>query len=76
MMNLNDFVTRFADEFEETPREEFTPKTVFKNLDEWSSLSALSIISMIDEEFAKRLTGADMRQANTIEDLYRLVTGE
>ena len=73
-MNLNEFVQKFAEEFDETPIEQFTPKTVFKDLKEWDSLVALSIISMVDEEFEKRITGANIRQSDTIEDLYNLVT--
>lgn len=72
-MNLNEFVQRFATEFDETPVEQFSGTTVFKDLEEWGSLTALSIIAMVDEEFEKRITGADIRQSNTIEDLYNLI---
>lgn len=69
-MTLDEFVTRFAEEFDETPVEMFAPNTEFKALDEWSSLVALSIIAMVDEELDKRITGADIRASKTIEDLY------
>lgn len=72
-MTLNEFVARFAEEFDETPQEAFTPATVFKDLDEWGSLTALSIVSMVDEEYDKRITGADLRSVATIEELYNLV---
>lgn len=72
-MTLDEFVARFAEEFDETPEEQFTPRTIFKNLDEWGSLTALSIVSMVDEEYDKRITGADLRSVSTIEDLYNLV---
>lgn len=72
-MTLNDFVARFAEEFDETPQEQFTPSTEFKTLDEWGSLTALSIVSMVDEEYDKRITGADLRSVTTIEELYNLV---
>lgn len=72
-MTLKEFVERFAEEFGETPVEEFTPETEFKALDEWSSLSGLSIISMIDEEYEKQITGAELRSVSTIEELYQLV---
>ena len=72
-MNLEEFVTRFAEEFDETPAELFKADTVFKGLDEWGSLTALSIIAMVDEEFEKRITGADLRSVETIKDLYNLV---
>ena len=72
-MNLEEFVKIFAAEFEETAIELFTPKTVYKELDEWSSLTVLSIIAIVDEEFEKSISGADLRACNTIEDLYNLV---
>ena len=52
-MTLEEFVQRFAEEFDETPVESFHPATKFRELAEWSSLTALSIISMIDEEYDK-----------------------
>jgi acyl carrier protein len=69
-MTLNEFVEAFANEFDETPVENFTPSTIFKDLEEWSSLTALSIIAMVDEKMEKRITGADIRSCNTIEDLF------
>lgn len=72
-MTLNEFVERFAEEFDETPAEQFKADTVFKSLDEWGSLTALSIVSMVDEEYDKRITGADLRSVSTIEELYNLV---
>lgn len=72
-MNLEEFVARFAEEFDETPAEQFKADTEYKSLDEWGSLTALSIIAMVDEEFDKRITGADLRSVETINDLYNLV---
>ncbi len=72
-MNLTDFVQHFATQFEETPSASFTPITEFKNLGEWSSLMALSIIAMADEEYGVKLKGIDIRSAVTIEDLYNTV---
>lgn len=72
-MELNEFVKAFAAEFDDTPIEAFAPETKFRELEEWSSLTALSIIAIVDELFDKRLTGADIRSVNTIEELYNLV---
>lgn len=72
-MTLEEFIKLFAAEFDNTAEDVFTAKTNYKSLDEWSSLVALSIISMVDEEFDKRLTGADLRSMDTIEDLYNLI---
>ncbi len=69
-MNLNEFVEKFADQFEETEKELITAETDFKSLDEWSSLVALTIIAMVDEEYDVPLKGADIRDSVTIKDLY------
>ncbi|MCW1735294.1 acyl carrier protein [Anaerorudis cellulosivorans] len=72
-MELQEFITNFANQFEETDSSVFTKDTVFKNLDEWSSLLALSIIAMVDEQYGVALKGDDIRSANTIEDLFGIV---
>jgi acyl carrier protein len=72
-MELKEFIENFADQFDETDASEFTPETEFKQLDEWSSLTALSIIAMVDDEYDVTLKGEDIRTSNTIEDLFKLV---
>ncbi|AVM52302.1 phosphopantetheine binding protein [Bacteroides zoogleoformans] len=72
-MNLEEFVSRFAEEFNETEESMFTAGTHFRELEEWGSLTALSIIAMVDEEFDKSITGADIRSCTTIEDLYNVI---
>lgn len=72
-MEINEFVEKFASQFDETDASEFTAETVFKDLVEWSSLMALSIIAMADEEYSVKLKGEDIRNASTIEDLYNIV---
>lgn len=71
-MTLDEFVSAFAAEFDETPEDQFKADTEFKALDEWSSLTALSIIAMVDEQMDKTITGADIRASKTIEDLFNL----
>ena len=72
-MTLEEFVKAFAAEFDDTPAEQFTPATNFRELEEWGSLGALAIISMVDDEMDVQITGADLRNSKTIEDLYNVV---
>lgn len=72
-MTLEEFVSAVAAEFEDTPAEQFLPETKYRELEEWESLTALGIISMVDEQLEKRITGADLRSCTTIEELYQLV---
>jgi acyl carrier protein len=75
-MDIIFFIEQFADQFDETDLSEFTPVTDFKNLDEWSSLTALSVIAMVDSSFAVRINGDDIRSANTINDLFQIVSSK
>ena len=72
-MTLEEFVQAFADEMTETPSGTITAETHYKELDEWGSLASLSIISMIDEEYGRLITGADVRARNTVKELYDFV---
>ena len=72
-MELQDFINNFATQFDETDASVFTAQTEFKNLDEWSSLMALSIIAMVDDEYEVAIKGDDIRNSKTIEDLFNIV---
>ncbi len=72
-MELKDFIANFADQFDDTDASEITAATEFKNLDEWSSLIALSVIAMVDEEYDITIKGDDIRNSNTVEDLFNVV---
>jgi acyl carrier protein len=72
-MELKDFVANFAEQFDDTDVNDIQATTEFKELDEWSSLLALSIIAMADEEYNVTLKGEDIRNSKTIEDLFNVV---
>lgn len=72
-MNINNFIENFANVFDETDISQFVASTEFKNLDEWNSLISLSVIAMVDEEYEVSLKGDDIRNAKTIEDLFKIV---
>ena len=72
-MEIKEFVEKFAEQFDETDASVFTAETKFRELEEWSSLIALSIIAMVDDEYDVTLKGDDIRNSNTIEDLFNLV---
>lgn len=69
-MELNRFITNFASQLEDEDIKNITATTNFKELEEWSSLVALSIIAMIDEEYNISLPGEKLRELSTIEEIY------
>ena len=72
-MELNVFVEKFAEQFEDTPKNQFCAELKYRELDEWSSLVAVCIMTMVDEEFGVVLTGEDIRESETIEDVYNII---
>lgn len=70
MVTIEEFTQMFLDQFDELPSVTLTPDTRFRELPEWSSLVALSVLSMIDDELEVDITAAEMRSANTIQELY------
>jgi acyl carrier protein len=74
-MEIKEFIENFAAQFDDTDASVFTAETKFKELAEWSSLSALSIIAMVDEEYDVEINGQDIHSCETITDLFNLVSG-
>ena len=72
-MELTKFIENFTAQFEEVDSSELTAETKFRDLDEWSSLISLSLIAMIDEEYNVQIKGDDIRNSQTIADLYNIV---
>lgn len=72
-MEIKDFVAKFAEQFFETDPSEFKADTVFKELEEWSSLSVIQIIAMVDSEYGVTIDGLAIKEAETIQDLFNEV---
>jgi acyl carrier protein len=72
-MEINDFIQHFADQLDETDVNELSEETKFRDLDEWSSIIGLSIILMVDEEYGITIGADDMKQAQTIGELFNIV---
>ncbi|MBR6183629.1 MAG: acyl carrier protein [Bacteroidales bacterium] len=73
-MDINEFIAAFANCFDETDASEITASTEFHDLDEWSSLTGLSVIAMAKTQFDKTVTGKEIRSCETVEDLFNLIS--
>jgi acyl carrier protein len=72
-MDNIDFLKNFADQFDETEAAVFTPELAFRDLEEWSSFLALAIMAMIKSEYDVAISADEMRNANTIQELFDTV---
>lgn len=50
-----------------------TPETILSDLDEYTSMTKLSLIVMFDDEFDKKVTGADVKGFETVADIMALM---
>ena len=73
MIEMNDFVAKFAAQFEDTDPSLITKDTYFHELEEWSSVMGLAILAMLNDTFEITIKGAELRAAETVEDVYELV---
>lgn len=75
-MNLEEFIENFADQFDETDVNDIQAETKFHNLEEWSSLVALGVIAMAKIQYGKVITGKEIRECETVEDLFNIIASK
>ena len=72
-MELKEFIANFADQFDETDASEIQADTEFHEIDEWGSLTGMGVIAMVKTVYGKTITGKEIRECVTVEDLFNLV---
>lgn len=72
-MELNDFIKNFADQFDDTDPSEIGAGTSFRDLEEWSSMIALSVLNMCENEYGVVLTFDELKTAITVQNLFDIV---
>jgi len=72
-MNISEFIEKIENEIDEITPGTLKPDTNLRQLDVWSSMHALIIIALIDTEYGITITGEDLRNTVTINDLFTIV---
>lgn len=76
IMELQEFIKTFADQFDDTDLSDITAETEFHLLDEWSSLTGMGVIAMAKTQYGKTITGKEIRECETVEELYNLIASK
>ena len=71
-MEMNEFIEKFA-EAVDMDAAGLTSETEFRTLDEWDSLSYLSVIAMMDEEYECQIETAEFKQLKTLAALVDFI---
>ena len=75
-MEFKDFIENFAEQFDDTDASEIQADTEFHELDEWGSLTGMGVIAMVKTTYGKTITGKEIRECVTVEDLFNLVASK
>ena len=75
-MELNEFVANFAEQFDDTDASEIQATTVFHDLEEWSSLIGMSVIALSKTQYGKTITGKELKECVTVEDVFKLINNK
>ena len=75
-MTINDFIVKFAEAVEIDDASTLSSNTEFRKLKEWDSITYLSVIQLLDEEFGVQIEMDDFRKLNTIQDIFDACTKE
>lgn len=71
-MTLEEKIELLADLFE-VENNEILPETVLADFEPWDSMSKLSLIVLMDDEFSKKLSGEQIREFKTIDDILHFM---
>lgn len=72
-MDKIDFLHKVLDALEiETPSD-ISLESDFHDFDEWSSMSGMRLIAMIESEYGVLLSPLEIRTSSSINDLYNII---
>ncbi len=72
-MDTELFIKNILVQFEGANANNITMQSSFEEIGNWDSLTALSIINMVDAEYGVSIEGDDIVKSPTIGDLYNIV---
>lgn len=75
-MDIKEFVSNFELQFDDVEPDTITAETIFRDIPEWSSLTALLLIAMVDSEYDLTLTGDNIRNSKTVQELFDIIVSK
>ena len=73
-MNVEEFLKKLVDLMDTDA--EINLSTKLADVEDWDSLSMVSFYSFCDSKLNRRLLPEQIKAASTVEDLFKLATGE
>ena len=76
MISIDEFTSQLAAEFEDIDPNTITPSTNYREIKNWSSMYALIIIAFVDANFDVQLNAENLKNSQTIQDIYDIVVSK
>lgn len=74
-MKKTEFVNKLS-EFCEFEKQELTPETQLKSIDEYDSMAMLSMIAFVDKNFSVKLSAAQLQNLTDFNSIISLIGNE
>lgn len=72
-MNIDDFISKIEDEFEDITPGTLKPESKFRSVVDWNSVNALIFIALMSNEYDVVINGSDIEKSQTVTDLFEIV---
>lgn len=72
-MNRVEFLEQIKELLEYESQEDLTFSTRLTDLDEWDSISIISVVAFLNNEFGQKVSVAELQNIETVEDIAKLV---
>ncbi|HAV12190.1 MAG TPA: acyl carrier protein [Opitutae bacterium] len=69
-MSLDQFIEDFEEAVEDVEVGTLSPSTNYRQLEQWDSLSVLTVIAMVDADYDVRLKADDLKGCESLEALF------
>ena len=75
-MDFTEFISNFAEALEIEDVSLLSGTTIFKELEEWTSLAMLDVIAMIDENYEVVVSPKEIRNISTLQELFEFIANK
>ena len=72
-IDVQSFILKLEDVFDTVDRGTVRPEVKFRDLADWTSLNAMVLVALFETEFDRPVSFDQLRQCETIQDLYNLI---
>jgi acyl carrier protein len=73
-MDIQELIKCIEEEFDEIETGSLSADSSIRDLDGWSSMHALILIALVDNHFDVLLTGEELKNSLTIQDLHEVIS--